>query len=59
MKPATINSDVKSKNQFSMIKENVANGGDNNYAQAEKRYIKVENKMIEQRTTIDTNSNRK
>jgi hypothetical protein len=42
-----------------MMKENIANGGDNNYAQAEKRYIKVENKMIEQRTTIDTNSNRK
>ena len=29
------------------MKENIANGGDNNYAQVEKRYIKVENKMIE------------
>lgn len=29
------------------MSENIANGGDNNYGQADKKYLKVENKMIE------------
>jgi len=29
------------------MSENIANGGDNNYGQPEKKYLKVENKMIE------------